>query len=311
MRVDYLELLDSAVESPETALHSFMLSIISGQPTLHVYFEGKGDNLFYYRIIKRIINDSIKLRTVICKNKKLVYEFRNALDEQSDEENNIVYFVDKDIDDLSGDDVNIFDDVHSTTTYSIENYIPTGEIINAYCIEGFSINASSEFIPAIIDKYERQESVFFEFFKVMMAWAIFCRRIGQRPNFQNINCNVLFEVNDDFEFKQKMSFSSLFEYFKRKSNVDFSLEDFHKTDIQSELDGLDPVSFVRGKFHLSFFCKFLEQIKNIARKGTGFKQSCVLDDENVMMWCGPRISIPVSIQKFVERQVPRLLQGVH
>ncbi|MEI7263769.1 DUF4435 domain-containing protein [Pectobacterium carotovorum] len=307
MNIDYQELLDNAVEAPETALHNFLLSIVSGKLKLHVYFEGKDDNLFYYRVIKRLVSDNVTLRSVICKNKKLVYDFHSELSGQSDSENKIIYFVDKDIDDLSNEEEEKFNDIHVSEIYSIENYIPSEEIISSYCIEGFSISSESSFIPAILERYEKEEINFFESIRVLMGWAIFCRRNGNRPNFNNINFNDLFDVDSSLSLMKKMSDDELYDYFKNRSNVDFSLSDYDISGIHCELNSLNPRVYVRGKFHLAFFCKFMNKIKDMAREGTGFKQNCSIDPPNVMMWSGPRLTIPESVRTFINTNVPEFI----
>ncbi|KFX11372.1 DUF4435 domain-containing protein [Pectobacterium betavasculorum] len=164
--MSFLDLMDSAVESPQTALHNLLMKMTNSVKTLHVYYEGKCDNKLYYGMLKRLLNDAVNIRTVICGNKKKVFSFKTELSDRNDDNNKLIFFVDKDIDDYF-DDHNyiITKDMHESKYYSIENYVSCEQVFISICRECFDMkdleNSNNKFYIEILTKYNEVQEFFF------------------------------------------------------------------------------------------------------------------------------------------------------
>ncbi|EPT0833112.1 DUF4435 domain-containing protein [Yersinia enterocolitica] len=305
--MNFLDLMTNAVESPQTALHMFLLKLRNDVKTLHVYYEGKCDNKLYYGLLQRIIkNKDVIIRTVICKNKSKVLDFRLALQGRANDYNRIIYFIDKDIDDICSRSYSLSDDLHETEYYSIENYVVCNKILSDICIEAFNIanieaHDGRGFVDFAMEKYNAEEAKFFDAIRIIMSYVVLLRRNSIRVVLDNIKINELFLVDKDCNLVNKIEVKDYSDYFSRKTNHDITPYLIDLDVVESELSRLEPRVYVRGKYHMSFFCEFMNIIQEHARNCLGFKQSFQLFDENLFLFAGPRMSVPESIDMFIRR----------
>ncbi len=314
--MNILDQMSNAIELPEVALHKFLLKFRNDVNTLHVYYEGKCDNKLYYGLLRRIVNNKdIIIRTVICSNKSKVFDFRDILQGQSNDRNKIIYFVDKDIDDICNKYYDAFDDIHETEYYSIENYVACEEIFHDLCIEALNIaNLDVEdgrgFVEYAMEKYNQEESKFFDAIRIIMIYVILLRRNNIRVSLDNIKISEMFLIDDNCCLINKVLVQDYSDYFLRKTQQDITpyLECFD--DVDSELSNLEPKAYVRGKYHMSFFCEFMSVIQKHARTSLGFKQTFQFFDENLFLFAGPRMLVPESIDTFIKRNASDYIRVV-
>ena len=157
----------------------FLQGLEKGRPAIHVFYEGKTDNGFYLTMLKRKLKKEKRLRTYVCGNKKEVYKTRDSL-RNRDYEDTLLFFADKDIDDIIPVDYPSYSDIHVTETYSVENYLVNQELFGQVSSELMKINVGDKQLEKIIDKYTDSENQFCNLMKSVMAWGLCCRRMDVR-----------------------------------------------------------------------------------------------------------------------------------
>ncbi|KKI47943.1 hypothetical protein XK97_06075 [Obesumbacterium proteus] len=309
--MSFLDRMQSAVESSQTALHIYLLKLSTDHYKLHVYYEGKCDNMLYEGMLRRVIRTDVELRTVICKNKKSVYKFRKELEGRSNSKNIIIYFVDKDIDDFSIKPYEKYQDIHETEFYSIENYVSSFEILQELCNVTYGISPDWEvkdgFYNGLKKTFYEKEKHFVNYFREIMVLAIYFRRKGIKPALSNIDYNDLISIDDNLNVIEKVPFEDIRGYFLSKVGLDDEIYDEECTKIDDILSTIDFRCYVRGKYHLSFFCDFANKIKNKAAANLAHKQRGQVFDEAIFLFAGPRISIPKSIIDFLASNAKNIM----
>lgn len=312
--MSFLDLMDSAVESPQTALHMFLTKMNNTINTLHIYYEGKCDNKLYYGMIKRLVEDSVNIRTVVCGNKKKVFSFRNELIERGNEKNRIIFFVDKDIDDFFDDhNYSLTDEVHQSLYYSIENYVSCEQILISICRECFDMtnleNSNNEFYLKLLESYKEAEKIFYQTVKDIMIFAFIARKNIVKPVLNNIKFSDIFYFDDkcNIHFNIKGGHQDLLTYFIDKTKCDVSEYMYQYDEIESLINTIDARCYIRGKYHLEMFCAFLLSLQKAVGDILPYKQKFQINDESIFLFSGPRINIPESINEFIKNNASNFI----
>ncbi|MGI8453833.1 DUF4435 domain-containing protein [Pectobacterium carotovorum] len=312
--MNLVEKLRQARGNPQVSLHLFLNQIKVGEKTIHVFYEGRTDNSFYGTMIRNCIGDrDIKLKTKICDKKKNVYYIRDKLCKRSYKDNYLVFFVDKDVDDLIPVNYDMHDNVHVTEYYSIENYFVDKEMYETICSELFKIERGSEYIDILIGCFEKLEVAFFKEMQLIMGWVIACRRSGGKPLLSEINISDLFSINDELELcKNYAGRDSLIHYLMDKTDIKESIDNSVLDNVMNEINDLDHRVFVRGKYHLWLMISAINKSVDIIRKSERkIKMHVNINDSTAFDLIGPRVKTPTSISSFLERNVFKILDLPH
>jgi hypothetical protein len=110
--------------------------------------------------------------------------------------------------------------------------------------------------------------------------------------------------DDDLVLNVK-SFDDVVAYFEKSCGVTSIAElQLELPKIISELRPLEPKTYIRGKYELWFFVKFIDKLIEILRTlsrslGFSFKNRTSIGEENAMEVLGPRLPIPQSLHNFL------------
>lgn len=311
--MSFLEKMDTALESPQTALHMLLMKMSNLSKTLHIYYEGKCDNKLYFGMIRKLVKEQINIRTIVCGNKKNVFKFRDELSERSNENNRLIFFVDKDIDDFFEKKYELSKDIHESLFYSIENYVACEQVLISICRECFDMsgleNSKSEFYQELVQSYVEAEELFFNIIKELMIFAFISRLKLQKPSLGNMCFSDIFyfDGNCKIYFHLKGGYENLLDYFIDKTKCDISPYLDTYREVEEKINDLDFRCFIRGKYHFGLFCGFLSALQKAIKDMLPFKQKFQINDENIFLFAGPRIKVPLSIMKFLEINIPEYL----
>ncbi|WP_089527746.1 DUF4435 domain-containing protein [Pantoea ananatis] len=313
--MSFLEKMDTAIESPQTALHMLLMKMSNISQTLHIYYEGKCDNKLYFGMIRKLVKNQINIRTIVCGSKKNVFKFRGELSEISNENNKLLFFVDKDIDDFFERKFYLSREVHESLFYSIENYVACEQVLISICRECFDMsgleNSSAEFYQELVQSYHQSEQLFFSVIKDLMIFAFIARLKVHKPTLGNMCFSDIFHFDEDckIHFHMKGGYENLLEYFIDKTKCDISpfLDTYQ--EVEEKLNNLDVRSFIRGKYHFGMFCGFLSALQKALKDKLPYKQRFQINDENIFLFAGPRIKVPASIINFLNINIPNYLNN--
>jgi hypothetical protein len=143
-----------------------------------------------------------------------------------------------------------------------------------------------------------------------MAWVIFLRQIGHRPNVNNVNLGRVFTLNDDLVLEETneakiIGHQAMFEHMCGVVTPPGCQVDIDH--IAERLSTLEPKSYIRGKFELWYFVYFISRLAQLssaaisaeADSGATMKYKAQITENTALYILGPRLDIPPSLDEFL------------
>jgi hypothetical protein len=256
----------------------------------------------------RFVPDQRLLYTYKCGNKDGVYETYKKVSRIAKPQVITLFFVDKDFSDILNENYDQYENIFVTDYYSIENYLVDEYMLQRVWNELFHFTNIVLPFAATLDKFQRELQEFYKNFLPIIAWIIHLRRRGYHPNINNLSLIQICSFTDDLILEMKDP-SEITDIMERRCGVK-TLPDFQMTisSISAELLSLEPKKYIRGKFELWFFVKFIEKLVHVLQesvKGSGgtLRVSTQIGEGNAVEILGPRANIPTSLDKFLRNNL--------
>ena len=297
--MSFLDDLRAAREAPSSAWLQFTLAYKADRPAYYLFIEGRLDITFYSSAMRSVFGAEYEFETFNCGGKPGVIQVREKVRQRPHHSRlRCLFFVDKDLSDFLGEpdftDPNSF----STDTYSIENYFVNEEALGIIWNEIWGLayqdtrweHAKKGFLAAL-RRFHREITP-------MMAWIVLARRAGQNLYLDNIRLQRLIRMSDDLTPRQK---SQSMKEVQSSSRCTFSPPLLSLLHQARELKRHDPKSFVRGKFELWFFSKFITALQEEIQQSTRKPSGAIHPTSNglAIALCG-KLSIPRKLREFLE-----------
>jgi len=292
--------LRSLKKGKQVTYLSFLQSLNKNNPAVHVFYEGKTDNSFYGSIIRRELCEQVTIKTYVCGNKKEVLMTREKLACRKYSKDSLLFMVDKDIDDIIPIDIEEHTDVHTTSCYSVENYLVTSDIFEQACSEFLKLDVGNEQLLHLKNKFITAHEKYCNSLKLVMAWVLSCRRLNLKPTLSEIKMSDIINIDDELDIHEKFNENELFNYLNKKSNVQVSIFSNYVNDLKEELSLINSEKYLRGKYHLWFLVEFFDKSKHALEvaNGSKIKLHFNLNIATALDILGPRIRTPKSISDF-------------
>lgn len=305
--MSFVDELRFSRESAATAFQEFVKNLPNYSDDVHAFFEGHDDFSFYKGFISHHIQDNKQLKAYKCGNKEEVYKTYEKVIESGRGTATVIFFVDKDFSEFFGEVFPVSSKIYITDCYSIENYIVSAEMLFRVWEEIFSFtNVSFDF--AKVEKQFRKElAQFYTWSLFLSAWIIYVRRNGEKPVLQNIKMSKVCKINDHMKFEGEENKKTQ-TYVEKVCSIS-ALSGFGKElkTLLGEISRYEPKRYVRGKFELWFFVKFINQLYEVTRKqlskGESLKMRTQISEENAIEILGPRTKIPESLKAFLKANI--------
>lgn len=296
-----IDTLKAALNSNVSVYIRFLQQYRNLDKDIHVFHEGKDDPSFYGNYLEKYIGKKRKVFYHKASNKAQVYINYQNIDWSTHDKKRVIFLVDKDFSDLLGlvykNDINIF----VTSYYSIENYIVNTQVLNRVIVELIGVNDARNAI--IINHYRESVRSFYESMLIIIAYIVYHKRLGNKPMISNIKLADYFSISDDVIFKKK---KNLLAKLDSVCQVNTSNSVYKIAEIVRELKAIpQPKIYLRGKYEMSFFVKFINSITKILNNGLGQNQEkaklCVsISDGNAIQILAPRTKRPKEIKLFLD-----------
>ena len=255
--------------------------------TLHVFVEADDDFEFYRKSIEYIYV-GFKIIHYPKNGKKYVLSSYDVLDWKLYNKSRILFFVDKDYEDILGvcskKDRNIF----VTKFYSIENYISSKEIFK-YALEEVYKIKNETIVDVLVKKFENSFEVFENHMVYLTAIILIYRRNNEHMDLSNLKMDDFFMLKELDIFKLKYRNSVILNVIKKSSITPFekglvkgykTIDCIKKTgadiskinskiiikNIQELKCYKDSRYYIRGKYQLWFFIKCLKNVNSMSTK---------------------------------------------
>ena len=175
-----------------------------------------------------------------------------------------MYFIDKDIDDFIGVDIPEANDIYCTTHYSIENYISTQDMLEMIWTDLFKLPDEDRRKVIALQGFSEEYRRFTMHMRTLMAWIIKRRRAGEYIKIRDLSLDDHYFLNGDMKFCKRISCLKKIRVRCARGVLDVEWSDVRS--VCNELSGIDPKTYIRGKFELWFFVKFSTRLEEELRK---------------------------------------------
>jgi len=319
----FIDVLEKAGDIPEASYIKFLHQYKFRDKTLHFFFEGLDDQSFYVNFLENIFPEDYTFHYYVCNGKENVYTNYSDINWTVYNKNRVLFFTDKDLDDIIGvtniKDENIFE----TQYYSIENYLVTAEVYSRFLREICYVT-DDQVIENLNNEFIKQLDFFTEKMTSISAWVVYCRKNKLPVNLSDIDISKIFSISNDFKIKRDLSSGhrTPFEYICSTTKTSY----YNYSEIKSiskNLRNIKPAKkFLRGKYELWFlyaFCKNTIDItipllnKEIKKyntsnevKKTKCKVTIAIKPENIIQITAPRVKLSADIAKFLNENLRKI-----
>lgn len=306
--IDYAEYLLAEAESDVAALHQFKLLWDASNHTFHFFFEGEDDILFYMPEVRRHLLENRSANTYLCGGKKNVASVRDAIKLDGYDITYCFFFVDRDYDDYTSNQISVDEHTYMTDGYSIENCLVTIDNAKIIFEDIIRFSKSDAAYTSAITNLNILLENFTKIVRPLSAWMIAAKAEKIKPNFNNTKgLKCLIEIKNDGSLRIK---DSGFSAFKRQTIENKSPPPF-KSVIKWRKAILkdDPKKWIRGKYELWFFQEAIISIidnislsrKNIGKKP--IKIPSALRDGRIFELLGGRIHPSDSLLQYLRKKL--------
>jgi hypothetical protein len=262
--------------------------------------------VFFRRFLELHAPAGTRIYTYRCDGKSKVFEAFEQITARKPAVQAVLFFVDKDLDDILGTPWPTDPRIFVTDVYSIENYLVTRDVLAAVYQDTVRLAGIDFDDQTVLDQFDRQLERFHDFMLVVMAWIVTTRRNGDKPNLNNLDFADLFESMENCDLKRKrLRLTTL----GRKTGVKPGSVFRRVSSVTKELARLDPKRFMRGKFEALFFLEFwrqlTKQLRDLAAEAGGkatIRPS--LERSTLVATLTPYVAEPRSLRLFLEAHFP-------
>lgn len=316
MSLSFLEYLNQEGDAPESEYIKFLTQYKSNGKTVHFFIEGEDDQAFYVNYINFFLPRGFKAYYYICNGKKNVLQ--NYVDIQWSfyKKNRVLFFIDKDFDDILGRSRRFASNIYVTDYYSIENYVVNEYIYERFLREICGLNMLNN-IDILKKRFNEQYHLFCDLLIPFLSWIIYCMKNMLPITINEIDLSKLFKIDDNLKVCKENSsgYTSAFRYICDVSNVnEFKLKEVLQcARLLQKIT--DPKIYMRGKFEIWFFLNFCsrtmecvipklnKEIAQYNRKTKDKISKCKvrmhISKENILPVFAPRVPIPDSLREFL------------
>lgn len=256
--------------------------------SLHIFVEGDDDIEFYRKSIEKIY-DGFITKFYVKDGKKNVIDSYKTLDWQQYNKSRILFFVDKDYEDLLGITSKLDRNIFVTKYYSVENYLSSTKTFK-YVLEKIFKIESTVIVSRLISTFENSFVIFQKHIIFITAIILEFRKNNKHFDLDQLKMDDFFKMKKLEISKLKYRRENVYLNIKRsncssdekaviKKTKDIEqiksciINDQHLIQYRKILENVrimnklsDGKYYIRGKYHLWFFIKSLKDVLNMSDK---------------------------------------------
>lgn len=301
--MSFVEELRRARTGATPILHEFLTNYDPELPRIHAFVEGDDDVVFYKTVLQARVKGKRRVYTYRCGGKERVYEAFRQVVARFSKCRGTLFFVDKDLDDILGRPWPTDPRIFVTDVYSVENYVVSPSALAILLNEFVSFRGVHFDIEVLLRQFEKELLRFHKLLTPLMALITWSRRLGLRPNLENLRLGQLFDFSA--EGRVRVSRLDRLEYVCRTAGITVPGSAKERiSETTEELKRLPPKRFVRGRFEIWFFVEFFKrliaQLERSALEVTGkVRLRSPIEHGNILPILAGRIEIPEILDRFL------------
>jgi len=301
----FLDALKAAPKTSQAKLNTVLMSFKPDGREIYIFLEGRDDPSFIRVNVQRVAETkALSVQTIILGNKKEVLNAYDYLEERFPDHPKLMFFVDKDHDDLIGETRGIRTQrgLFVTQHYSIENYLVSETAIAAILTDCWGLDSSNRAIAIACEKFREFQKQYRLIFLPWMAWLLATRRSGQKPNSNNINFSIL-TVNPNYQIILNWE-PDISTHLARVCNVSIQPDNTAVDSATKELEILPTKVWLRGKQELWCLIAFINRLEQDAKaEKIKLKIRSQINLNNLVEWLAPRLSCPPYLEDYLTRRL--------
>jgi hypothetical protein len=267
-----------------------------------VFVEGDADRAFYRAFIDRYLGDR-RLFVYSCEGKRRVFDAYATITGKHPRCRNILFFVDKDVDDLVGETWPADPRIFVTEWYSIENYLTNRDSVDRYFADFVKLRRVTMDFSGIASQFDLELAGFHRAIRPLMCWIIAMRRNGSRVVLADLKLEKLFRFDGSRIVRNRMD--EPMTYLCQVTQATDHANCWRQVRrVCRELDRQDPKRYVRGKFEAWFLVEFVKRIiadlVTVAAESNGSVSiSTPLHESNFVQMLVRGVTIPGPLDSFL------------
>ncbi|SDG59694.1 Protein of unknown function [Pedobacter terrae] len=303
---------------------------------LHVYVEDRDDFEFYRTWIKYIYRDYL-IKPYYQKGKSNVLKAYKEVDWSKYSKSKVLFFMDKDYDDVLKREIDNDENIFYTKYYSIENYLINNEALEIIFTNFHNID-TEKIMSFLIDEFNKSYDIFVKFIDAITPFILIYRetqahlvlkdlklpsfvsffdlelvykRYAEKYDHQRITKAASSTKREKASLRELTLLSSL----NKQCEADISHFKFSKLmSFKKKLKAInDPKIYIRGKFELWFLLQYLDNIEKalykqfakpnkealFGNKVSYPKRKTVLNESNIFDILANKLTMPQDISDFL------------
>jgi len=278
---------------------------------VYAFVEGEPDVTFYRLYVQKYAGGQRDVYIYNCEGKRNVYSAYGDIVSRYPDCRRVLFFVDKDIDEIIGLHWPTDPRVFVTEHYSIENYIVTKDALARYFEDFVKIRRVDVDLRPALEAFDHRIGEFYKLILPIMAWIVTMRRAGNRVLLSGVNLSALFSVTDKGTARIPARLS--LRYLSRVTEASSPRPIWkHVRAVCVELKRMPAKAYVRGKFEAWWFIEFGRRVEaglhQVAREvGGSVSPSMPLNGATFVQLLAPYMPIPASLDAFLRFHLMRPL----
>lgn len=306
--MSHLDTLRAGRTTPQAIWLLFLGDYRAGTTDIYLFVEGQSDLSYYLHVVRQFWRERGEVSGYNCNGRDNVISVMPRVKETLDLEWRGLFFIDRDIEQLCGCENPSDRCLFETDHYSIENYLVCEETVTVIWTELIRLPRSDARFGEIRAEFNEASASFNTAMKSVMAWIIYLRRQGNKVILNDVNMERLLMIDSKCRCALSNDWAEHIAAASNTRGVAHAEQEI--ASIMKELDELNAKAYIRGKFELWWFMKFLNNVmlpkgreRPSAEQPAG-TYKLGISAKTAVDVLAPRLSPPPSLLAFLSRIVP-------
>lgn len=308
--VNMIHLHQQALAGANPLYHEFLLGYKKDGKFVYGFVEGRDDPSFYKGKIDERLPEDWQVFLICCGSKNNVLEILNIFDWNRFEQTRILFFVDRDMDDLTSHGNPVKNNLYVTPCYSIENSVVNGYTVRRVLQEIYGIiSVPQTYLDFLEGQFEKSKKDFCEMSVPIMAQLLLWRREGTPYTADACKLSNLF-VWERFSLKRKnetIEYSDDLRIMWAEAGLSTHPPEDIKCTAYEIIRTTETECVCRGKYLVWLLVGFCHHVKSefhnvFPEYETPIKERFSFGQRNAMTAIAPRSRCPSSLSQFIESQ---------
>lgn len=299
----FTDLLRNARSSRVAMSHKFLTNYDPNSERVYAFVEGDADEAFYRAQIQKHVSDQRLIYTYNCEGKAGVAEAYADVVKRYPKCERVLFFMDKDVDDIVGVQWPTDPRIFVTDCYSIENYVVNKGALSRYFKDYVKVRKVDVDLDTVLERFDADLDHFHKMMLPVMAWIVIMRRNGCRVILQDVDPGEMFQIVDDGNRRKPKR--CLITYLLRVTQAQGPSPTWrHIRTTCGELKRLPAKAYVRGKFEAWWFVEFgkriIEAVQKVVKEANGsIKVQMQLHPNTFIQLLAAGVETPTRLDAFL------------